>query len=77
MPSLHTDADLRPRYIQLCAILNSNPIGELLESVQEDERIDLAEKYISDYTRSARNLFYHQNDKQIQVINALQVREAF
>ena len=61
------DPDQLPRYIQLCDILNSTPIGKLLETVQKDEVIGLAEKYITDYVRSARRLLPNQHDKLIKV----------
>ena len=61
---LFIDADQLPRYIQLCDILNSTPIGKLLETVQKDEGI---EKYITDYVRSARRLLPNQHDKLIKV----------
>ena len=65
--SLFTDTDQIPHYTQLCDILNSTPIGKLLESVQNDEGIDLAGKYISDYIRSAQHLLQYQHDKLIKV----------
>ena len=65
---LFTDADQLPRYVQLCDILNSTPIGKLLETVQNDEGTDLAKKYIIDYVRSARNLLPNQHDKLIKVL---------
>ena len=67
IPLLFTDADQLPRYIQLCDILNSTPIGKLLETVQNDEGVGLAEKYITDYVRSARRLLPNQHDKLIKV----------
>ena len=54
--------------MQLCDMLNSTPIGKLLKTVKNDEGINLAEKYITDYVRSARHLLPNQHDKIIKVL---------